>query len=276
MNFIISSSRESETTRLVLADPLTPTETYVALTHSSRQPVRWAAHHTAAPVQITLRRALSTARIARLSLISRAAISERVEGCGNCGNFLSGEVRVPASRGTMLYDSGSSGGTFDLSVLAPSSVRAHLEMDRRRAYEMVSVGELACSERSGESSAESGVGTASTSGRNNSTRWGSSEIRRLSESGGGPLIGLMAQGSGQSFGRRKYLKSPPPSTGTLLQIVRETVGVQVRTTDTNPHHCLTRRRSLRCHIPAVQLANGFDYPFLILAAAPHVAYFLHS
>jgi len=54
-------------------------------------------------------------------------------------------------------------------------------MDRRRAYEINGVDELelAVSERSGESSAESGVGTVSTRGRSMSTRWGSSETDRL-------------------------------------------------------------------------------------------------
>ena len=67
--------------------------------------------------------------IALLSPISRAALSMRVDECGNCGNFLSGEVRVPASKATMLYARGSSGGSFDLSALAASSVRAHLDID---------------------------------------------------------------------------------------------------------------------------------------------------
>jgi hypothetical protein len=140
-------------------------------THSSRQPVRCAAHHTAAPVQITLRRALRTATIARLSLISRAVPSEPAADRDDCGNFLSGDVRVPASKATMLYASGSSGGSSDLSALAPSSVLTHLDREERRAYEMVGVvDELDVSDRSGESSAESGVGIVCTRGRNLSTR----------------------------------------------------------------------------------------------------------
>ena len=158
-------------------------------THSSRQPVRCAAHHAAAPVQITLRRAFNTAMIALLSLISRAVLSERSDECDNCGNFLLGEVRVPASRETILYVNGSRGGFFDLSALAASSVRAHLDMDRRRAYGIVGVDELelVVSERSGESEAESEAGIVSRRGRSISMRWGSSETDRLS-GGGGPLI----------------------------------------------------------------------------------------
>jgi hypothetical protein len=127
--------------------------------------------------------------IARLSPISRAALSERENGRDDddCGNFLSGDVRVPASKATMLYASGSSGGSFDLSSLAPSSVRAHLDREERRAYEMVGVNELGVSERSGESSAERGAGIERTRGRNFSTRCGSSETRRTS-GWGGPLI----------------------------------------------------------------------------------------
>jgi hypothetical protein len=158
-------------------------------THSSRQPVHCAAHHAAAPVQITLRRAFNTAMIALLSLISRAAFSERSDECDNCGNFLLGEVRVPASRETILYVNGSRGGFFDLSALAASSVRAHLDMDRRRAYGIVGVEELelVVSERSGESEAESEAGIMSRRGRSISMRWGSSETDRFS-GGGGPLI----------------------------------------------------------------------------------------
>jgi len=124
--------------------------------------------------------------IALLSLISRAAFSERPDGCGN---FLSGEVRVPASRETILYANGSRGGVFDPSALAASSVRAHLDMDRRRAYGIVGVDELELivSKRSGESSAESEAGVVSTRGRSISMRWGSSETDRLS-GGGGRLI----------------------------------------------------------------------------------------
>jgi len=143
----------------------------------------------AAPVQITLRRALSTAVIALLSLISRAALSERSDECDNCGNFLSGDVRVPASKAIILYVCGSSGGFFDSNALAASSVRAHLDIDRRRAYGIVGVDELqlAVSERSGESSAESEGGIVSMRGRSISMRWGSSEMVRLSD-GGSRLI----------------------------------------------------------------------------------------
>ena len=138
---------------------------------------------------MTLRRALSTAMIAFLSLISRAAFSERSDERDNWGNFLSGEVRVPASRETILYANGSRGGFFDLSALAASSVRTHLDMDRRRVYGIVGVDELelVVSERSGESSAESGAGIAPTRGRSISMRWGSSETDRLS-GGEGRLI----------------------------------------------------------------------------------------
>jgi len=154
--------------------------------HSSRQPVRCAAHHVAAPVQITLRRALSTAMIALLSLILRAAFSERSDERDSCGNFLFGEVRVPASREIILYANGSRGGFFDLSDLAASSVRAHLDMDRRMACGIVGVDELelVVSETSGESSAESGAGIVSRRGRSISMRWGSSETDRLSGCGG--------------------------------------------------------------------------------------------
>ena len=128
--------------------------------------------------------------IAFLSLISRAAFSERSDGCDNCGNFLLGEVRVPASRETILYADGSRGGFFDLSALAASSVRTHLDMDRRRAYGIVGVVELelVVCERSGESSAEKGAGIVSARGSSISMRWGSSETDRLS-GGRGRLIG---------------------------------------------------------------------------------------
>lgn len=120
---------------------------------------------------------------ARLSLMSRAAVllPDR-DGGGGCGNFLSGDVRVPASKATMLYASGSSGGSLDSSSLVPSSVRAHFDREERRACEMVRVGvragagagadelELVASDRSGASSAESGAGIASTRGRSFSTR----------------------------------------------------------------------------------------------------------
>ena len=106
---------------------------------------------------------------ARLSLILRATLSGRDDDDG-CGNFLSGDVRVPASKATILYASGSSGGSFDLSSLAPSSVRAHLDREERRTYEMVGVDELVGSDRSGVSSAESGGGIACTRGRNFSAR----------------------------------------------------------------------------------------------------------
>jgi hypothetical protein len=123
--------------------------------------------------------------IAFLSLISRAAFSERSDECDNCGNFLSGEVRVPASRETILYADGSRGGFFDLSAPAASSVRAHLDMDRRRAYGIVGVDKLELvSERSGKSSAESGAGIVSRRGRSISIRWGSSETDRFSGCGG--------------------------------------------------------------------------------------------
>jgi hypothetical protein len=124
--------------------------------------------------------------IALLSLILRRAFSERSDECDNCGNFLLGEVRVPASRETILYANGSRGGFFDLSALAASSVRAHLDTDRRRAYGIVGVDELelVVSERSGESSAESGAGIVSRRGRRISIRWGSSETDRLSGCGG--------------------------------------------------------------------------------------------
>ena len=127
--------------------------------------------------------------IALLSLISRAALSERSDECDNCGNFLSGEVRVPASKAIILYVCGSSGGFFDLNALAASSVCAHLDMDRRRVYGIVGVDELqlAVSERSGESSAENGAGIVSMRGRSTSMRWGSSEMVR-SLGGGGRLI----------------------------------------------------------------------------------------
>ena len=120
--------------------------------------------------------------IALLSLISRAAFSERSDEYDDCGNFLLGEVRVPASRETILYANGSRGGFFDLRALAASSVRAHLDMDRRRAYGIVGVDELelVVSERRGESSAETGTGTVSRRGRSISMRWGSSETDRLS------------------------------------------------------------------------------------------------
>jgi hypothetical protein len=162
-----------------------------APTHSSRQPVRCAAHHTPAPVQITLRRALRTATIARLSLISRAASSEPAAADrDDCGNFLSGDVRVPASKATMLYASGSSGGSSDLSAFVPPSVRTHLDREERSAYEMVGVvDELDVSDRSGASSADSGAGITCTRCRNLSTRWGSSETLRLSD-WGGPLNGI--------------------------------------------------------------------------------------
>jgi hypothetical protein len=129
---------------------------------------------------------LSTAMIALLSLISRAAFSERSDKRDNCGNFLLGEVRVPASREIILYANGSRGGFFDLSAVAASSVRAHLDMDRRRACGIVGV-ELVVSERSGESSAESGAGIVSRRGRSISMRWGSSETDRLSGCGGRPI-----------------------------------------------------------------------------------------
>jgi hypothetical protein len=153
--------------------------------------VRCAAHHTPAPVQITLRNALRTATIARLSLISRAAPSEREDEGHDCGNFLSGDVRVPASKAIMPYASGSSGGSSDLSALAPSFVRTHLEREERRVYEMVGVcvDELDVSDRSGDSSAERGAGIVCTRGRNFSARWGSSETRRMS-GWDGPLIEL--------------------------------------------------------------------------------------
>lgn len=118
---------------------------------------------------------------ARLSLMSRAAVllPDRDDG-GGFGNFLSGDVRVPASKATMLYASGSSGGSLDSSSLVPSSVRAHFDREERRACEMVRVGvragagadelELVASDRSGASSAESGAGIASTRGRSFSTR----------------------------------------------------------------------------------------------------------
>jgi hypothetical protein len=128
--------------------------------------------------------------IALLSLISRAAFSERSDERDNCGNFLSGEVRVPASRETIVYANGSRGGLFDLSALAASSVRAHLDMDRRRAYGIVGVDELV-SERSGENSAESGAGIVSRRGRSISMRWGSSETDKLSGCGG-RLIGRVS------------------------------------------------------------------------------------
>lgn len=85
---------------------------------------------------------------------------------------MSGEVRVPASRETILYANGSRGGFFDLSALAASSVRTHLDMDRRRVYGIVGVDELelVVAERSGESSAESGAGIAPTRGRSISMR----------------------------------------------------------------------------------------------------------
>ena len=151
--------------------------------------MRCAAHHVAAPVQITLRRALSTAMISLLSLISRAAFSERSDECDNCGNFLSGEARVPASRETIVYANGSRGGFFDLSAFVASSVRDHLDMDKRRAYGIVGVDELelVVSEMRGESSAESEAGIASRRGRSISMRWGSSETDKLL-GGGGPLI----------------------------------------------------------------------------------------
>jgi len=58
-----------------------------------------------------------------------------------------------------------------LSALAPSSVRTHLDREERRAYEMVGVvDELDVSDRSGESSEESGAGIVCTRGRNLSTR----------------------------------------------------------------------------------------------------------
>ena len=122
--------------------------------------------------------------IARLSLISRAALSEPEPAANrdDCGNFLSGDVRVPASKATMLYASGSSGGSSDLSARAPSSVRTHLDREERSAYETVVgvVDELdGFSDRSGDSSEESGAGTACTRGRNLSTRWGSNETVRL-------------------------------------------------------------------------------------------------
>jgi len=107
---------------------------------------------------------------ARLSLILRATLSERDGDGDSCGNFLSGDVRVPASKATMLYASGSSGGSFDLSSRAPSSVRVHLDREKRRAYEMVGVDELVVPDRSGVSSAESGAGIACTRGRSFSTR----------------------------------------------------------------------------------------------------------
>lgn len=85
---------------------------------------------------------------------------------------MSGEVRVPASRETILYANGSRGGFFELSALAASSVRAHLDMDRRRAYGIVGVGELelVVPETSGESSTESEAGIVSRRGRNISMR----------------------------------------------------------------------------------------------------------
>lgn len=107
---------------------------------------------------------------ARLSLILRAAVSVGDDDDDGCGNFLSGDVRVPASKATILYASGSSGGSFDLSSLEPSSVRVHLDREERRAYEMVGVDELVVSDRSGESSVESGGGIACTRGRNFSAR----------------------------------------------------------------------------------------------------------
>jgi hypothetical protein len=129
--------------------------------------------------------------ISLLSLISRAALSERSDECDNCGNFLSGDVRVPASKAIILYVCGSSGGFLDSNALAASSVRAHLDMDRRRAYGIVGVDELqlAVSERSDESSAESEGGIVSMRGRSISMRWGSSEMVRLSD-GGSWLIEL--------------------------------------------------------------------------------------
>ena len=128
--------------------------------------------------------------IALLSLISRAAFSERSDERDNCGNFLSGDVRVPARSETIVYAIGSRGGLFDLSALAASSVRTHLDMERRRVYGIVGIGELelVVSERSGESSAESEAGIVSSRGRSISMRWGSSETDRLSGCGG-RLIG---------------------------------------------------------------------------------------
>ena len=104
---------------------------------------------------------------------------------------MSGEVHVPASRETILYANGSRGGFFELSALAASSVRAHLDMDRRRAYGIVGFDELevVVSERSGESSAESGTGIVSRRGRSISIRWGSSETDRLSGCGSGLIEG---------------------------------------------------------------------------------------
>ena len=168
--------------------------------------MRCATHHVAAPVQITLRRALSTAMIALLSLISRAAFLERSDECDNCGNFLSGEVRVPASREIILYAKGSRGGFFDLSAVAASSVRAHLDMDRRRACGIVGDDELelVVSERSGESSAESGAGTMSRRGRSISMRWGSSDTDRLSGCGGRPIERVSLK-SGTWNNQRCYL-----------------------------------------------------------------------
>jgi hypothetical protein len=110
-----------------------------------------------------------------------------------------GEVRVPASREIILYANGSRGGLFDLSALAASSVRAHLDMDRRRACGIVGVDELelVVSERSGESSAESGAGIVSRRGRSISIRWGSSETDRLSGCGGRLIEGAPEGGNNQ-------------------------------------------------------------------------------
>jgi hypothetical protein len=104
--------------------------------------------------------------------MSRAAFSERSDERDNCGNFLLGEERVPASRETILYANGSRGGFFELSTLAASSVRAHLDIDRRRAYGIVGVDELklVVSETSGESEVEREAGIVSRRGRSISMR----------------------------------------------------------------------------------------------------------